>query len=81
VGSRVHEELTVMGPTVNLAARFQSAATAGEVVVGASTETQARAAFALSPVRLDIKGIAEPVDAFKAERVWIIRTKYEGSKT
>jgi class 3 adenylate cyclase/tetratricopeptide (TPR) repeat protein len=69
VGSNVHEELTVMGPTVNLAARFQSAATAGEVVVGVSTETQARAAFALSPVRLDIKGIAEPVDAFKAERV------------
>ena len=69
VGSSVHEELTVMGPTVNLAARFQSAATAGEVLVGTSTEAQTRAAFSLSPVRLDIKGITEPVDAFKAERV------------
>ena len=68
VGSSVHEELTVMGPTVNLAARFQSAASAGEVIVGASTEAQARAAFSLTAMTLAIKGIAEPVTAFRAER-------------
>jgi class 3 adenylate cyclase len=69
VGSSVHEELTVMGPTVNLAARFQSAASAGEVIVGASTEAQAQAAFSLTAVTLTIKGIAEPVTAFRAERL------------
>lgn len=58
-----------MGPTVNLAARFQSAASAGEVIVGASTEAQARAAFSLTAVTLAIKGIAEPVTAFRAERL------------
>lgn len=69
VGSSVHEELTVMGPTVNLAARFQSAASAGEVIVGASTEAQTRAAFSLNAVTLTIKGIAEPVTAFRADRL------------
>ncbi|MEX2424190.1 MAG: AAA family ATPase, partial [Acidimicrobiia bacterium] len=69
VGSDLHEELTVMGPTVNLAARFQSSATAGEIVVGESTAAHLRAAFDLTPVTLTIKGIAEPVEAFKAERL------------
>lgn len=69
VGSDLHEELTVMGPVVNLAARFQSAAEAGEVVVGHSTATHLRAAFDLTPITLTIKGIAEPVEAYKAERL------------
>jgi class 3 adenylate cyclase/tetratricopeptide (TPR) repeat protein len=69
VGSELHEELTVMGPTVNLAARFQSSASAGEIVVGQSTAAHLRAAFELTPVTLTIKGIGEPVGAFKAERL------------
>ncbi len=69
VGSDLHEELTVMGPVVNLAARFQSAAAAGKIVVGDSTAAHLEAAFDLTPVTLTIKGIAEPVDAFKAERL------------
>ncbi|HVR33073.1 MAG TPA: AAA family ATPase [Acidimicrobiia bacterium] len=69
VGSDLHEELTVMGPTVNLAARFQGAAAAGEIVVGASTAAHLRASFDLAPVTLQIKGIADPVEAFKAERL------------
>jgi class 3 adenylate cyclase len=69
VGSDLHEELTVMGPVVNLAARFQSAADAGEIVVGDSTAAHLRAAFDLTPVTLTVKGIAEPVQAFKAERL------------
>ena len=69
VGSDLHEELTVMGPTVNLAARFQSAASAGEIVVGESTAAHLQASFDLTPVTLTIKGMAEPVEAFKAERL------------
>ena len=38
VGSALHEELTVMGPTVNLAARLQAAAGTGQVVVGDGPE-------------------------------------------
>lgn len=69
VGSTLHEELTVMGPTVNLAARFQGAASAGEIVVGASTASHLAAAFDLEPVTLQIKGMSDPVDAFKAARL------------
>ena len=69
VGSSLHEELTVMGPTVNLAARFQGTASAGEIVVGSSTASHLAAAFALDPVTLQIKGMSEPVEAFKAERL------------
>jgi class 3 adenylate cyclase/tetratricopeptide (TPR) repeat protein len=78
VGSDLHEELTVMGPTVNLAARFQGAATAGEIVVGSSTAAHLAAAFDLSPVTLTIKGIAEPVPAFKANRLLDLPDKVRG---
>lgn len=67
VGSAVHEELTVMGPVVNLAARLQGAAGSGEILVGASTQTHVRAAFHLSPMTLDIKGLDEEVMAYRAE--------------
>lgn len=78
VGSDLHEELTVMGPTVNLAARFQGAASAGEVVVGASTASHLQTSFDLSPVTLQIKGMAEPVDAFKASRLLDLPEKVRG---
>ncbi|MFP5330918.1 MAG: adenylate/guanylate cyclase domain-containing protein, partial [Acidimicrobiia bacterium] len=61
VGSDLHEELTVMGPVVNLAARFQGAAAANEIVLGKDTATHLTAAFDLTPVTLTIKGMAAPV--------------------
>ncbi|MDH3249163.1 MAG: AAA family ATPase [Acidimicrobiia bacterium] len=69
VGSSLHEELTVMGPVVNLAARFQGSAGAGEVIVGRATREHIHAAFDLTPRTLDIKGIDEPVEAFSVERL------------
>lgn len=78
VGSTLHEELTVMGPTVNLAARFQGAASAGEIVVGSSTASHLAAAFDLEPVTLQIKGMSEPVDAFKATRLFDNPEKVRG---
>jgi class 3 adenylate cyclase/tetratricopeptide (TPR) repeat protein len=69
VGSSLHEELTVMGPVVNLAARLQGTASEGQVMVGRATRDHVFAAFELTPVILDIKGIDEPVEAFVAERL------------
>lgn len=69
VGSSLHEELTVMGPTVNLAARFQSISAPGQVLVGEATHRHVHASFSLTPVSLAVKGIAEPVNAFSAERL------------
>lgn len=67
VGSSLHEELTVMGPAVNLAARLQSAASADQILVGEATGAHVEEAFHLVPVTLTIKGMAEPVTAYRAE--------------
>lgn len=69
VGSSLHEELTVMGPVVNLAARLQGAADAGEVIIGSATREHVHAAFELRPLTLDIKGMDEAVTAFSVERL------------
>ncbi len=69
VGSSLHEELTVMGPVVNLAARLQGAAGAGEVIIGSATREHVHAAFELRSMSLDIKGMDAPVPAFSVERL------------
>jgi class 3 adenylate cyclase/tetratricopeptide (TPR) repeat protein len=69
IGSALHEELTVMGPTVNLAARLQAAAGTGDVVVGEATRAHTSAAFELTPLRIDVKGLSIPVTAYRAERL------------
>ncbi|MFZ0492483.1 MAG: AAA family ATPase [Acidimicrobiia bacterium] len=69
MGSNLHEELTVMGPVVNLAARLQGKATDGQILVGGATHDQVHAAFDFVETRLDIKGIAGPVAAHSAERI------------
>lgn len=67
VGSDLHEEITVMGPTVNLAARLQSAAAPGQILVGESTRAHVEAAFHLIPISLDVKGVDGPVSASRVE--------------
>ena len=63
----VGEEYTVIGDTVNVAARLQAAAEIGSVTVGERTVRATRDAVdykALEPLRL--KGKAEPVPAWEA---------------
>ena len=69
VGSSLHEELTVMGPVVNLAARLQGAAAADEVLVGPSTRDHISAWFDLTPKLVEIKGMDHPVTAHTVDRI------------
>ncbi len=69
VGSSLHEELTVMGPVVNLAARLQTEAKEGQVLIGLSTRSHVYAAFDLHPLTVKVKGIEEPIQAYLAERL------------
>ncbi|HLF99515.1 MAG TPA: AAA family ATPase, partial [Acidimicrobiia bacterium] len=64
MGGDAHREVTVMGPTVNLAARLQAKAAEGEVLVGERTEPLVRKRFAMAPRDLEIKGLAAPVRAY-----------------
>jgi class 3 adenylate cyclase/tetratricopeptide (TPR) repeat protein len=55
----------VTGDAVNLAARLEQLAQAGEVLVGSETQRLVRDAVVVEPVRLDAKGKSAPVDAFR----------------
>ena len=58
-------EAMVTGDTVNAAARLQSAAEPGTVVIGERTARGARGSFHLEPLGpLELKGKAQPVNAF-----------------
>jgi class 3 adenylate cyclase/tetratricopeptide (TPR) repeat protein len=58
-------ETLVTGDAVNVAARLEQAAGAGEVFIGAETHSLVRDAVRVRPVdALVLKGKAEPVDAF-----------------
>ena len=61
--------LRVVGDVVNLAARLQSAAAAGEILVNKTVADLTRATFTMVPTApLTLKGKADPVAAFLAAR-------------
>src|SRR3954447_26977099 len=59
-------ETLVTGDAVNVAARLEQVATAGEILIGAETRALVRDAVLLEPVEpLALKGKSEPVQAFR----------------
>jgi ABC-type oligopeptide transport system substrate-binding subunit/class 3 adenylate cyclase len=67
-GSRV--EYAALGDAVNIAARLQTSAEPGTVLVGEETYRRVAPVFAWSDAhRLDLKGKAEPVTAYRADGV------------
>ena len=61
-------EFIVVGDTVNRAARLQSAAAPGTVLLSAATADQVRGGFGLRRLTgLELKGLGAPVDAFVVE--------------
>ena len=66
IGGRVKRDFTVMGDTVNVAARLKEAAARGAIYVGPETYRSTREEFeyqALEPLRL--KGKGQPLPAFE----------------
>jgi len=59
-------DYTVIGDTVNVAARLEGAAAAGEVLVGAETLRQLGDAAGVEDAgRLELKGKSEPIAAWR----------------
>src|ERR1700726_4869984 len=69
-----------VGSTPNLAARLQGLAVADQIVIAASTRRLAGNAFELSDLgEHDLKGIAEPVHAWRVERALVTESRFDAS--
>ena len=70
-----------VGSTPNLAARLQAVATADQIVLAASTRRLIGNAFELADLgEHDLKGIAEPVHAWRVERALVTESRFDASR-
>jgi predicted ATPase/class 3 adenylate cyclase len=68
-GGITEGEATIMGPAVNLAARLESSAPPGGLLVSQHTHQHVRGLFDYEPVEaIQAKGFPEPVQAYLVER-------------
>jgi class 3 adenylate cyclase/tetratricopeptide (TPR) repeat protein len=70
-----------VGSTPNLAARLQALATADQIVIAASTRRLAGNAFELTDLgEHDLKGIAEPVHAWRVEHALVTESRFDANR-
>jgi len=70
VGTGRPGEAIVVGDAVNVAARLQTAAAPGEIVIGSATHALVRDAVTVGPAEsIELKGKAEPVVAYRLHQV------------
>lgn len=70
VGDAIKTEYTAMGDAANIAARLQSAAEPGTVLISADTYKLVHALFDVSPRGgIEMKGKAEPVESYEVLRL------------
>lgn len=66
VGGQNNKSYTVIGETVNLAARLENAAQAGQILIGQNTYHAARDIFKFRYIKaMNIKGISKPVPIYE----------------
>jgi class 3 adenylate cyclase/tetratricopeptide (TPR) repeat protein len=69
-----------VGTTPNLAARLQALAVADQIVIATATRRLVGSAFALTDLgEQDLKGIAEPVHAWRVERALVSESRFDAS--
>ena len=70
-----------VGSTPNLAARLQGLAIADQIVIAASTRRLVGNAFELTDLgEHDLKGIAEPVHAWRVERALVTESRFDANR-
>ncbi len=69
IGSEEFRNFTAIGDTTNVAARLQSLAGSGEIVVGPATAARLDGSVVLAPLgAVQVKGRSSPVEAFRVAR-------------
>jgi class 3 adenylate cyclase/tetratricopeptide (TPR) repeat protein len=82
VGEGAAQEQAVVGETPNLAARLQALAEPGAVVIAAATRRLLGNLFGLQALgRQEVKGIAEPVEAWAVEGVAASEGRFEAVRS
>ena len=80
MGGQGRRATMALGETMNLAARLQTAATPGAVVASAATVALVEGLFFVEPLgALTLKGIAEPVEAFRVIEPTDVRSRLEAA--
>jgi class 3 adenylate cyclase len=70
-----------VGSTPNLAARLQALATAGQIVIAASSRRLVGNVFELTDLgEHDLKGIAEPVRCWRVERALVTESRFDSNR-
>ena len=70
IGTAKRMEYTAIGSTVNTAARLESCAKAGEVIIGQEVYERLKDRIQVTSLGLhQLKGIREPVELLRVERV------------
>ncbi|MFO7559214.1 MAG: adenylate/guanylate cyclase domain-containing protein [Desulfobacterales bacterium] len=66
VGSKTRMNYTVMGDCVNVSARLQQLAAAGEIIIGQETYLRTRSRFKVDKrIRVKVKNKAEPLECYR----------------
>jgi len=78
VGSAQHQEFSAQGKVINLAARLQSSAEPGEVLVGETTYQLTRNAFEFTQRSISLKGVSEPVRVYSVKGSTDLHRKARG---
>jgi hypothetical protein len=82
IGEGAAQEQAVVGETPNLAARLQALATTGSVVIAAATRRLIGNLFRLQALgRHEVKGLAEPVEAWAVEGVSASESRFEAVRS
>jgi class 3 adenylate cyclase/tetratricopeptide (TPR) repeat protein len=81
VGEGSAQEQAVVGETPNLAARLQALAEPGQIVLAGATRRLIGDLFRLRDLgRQEVKGFAEPVEAFAVEGVAVTESRFEAAR-
>ncbi len=79
MGDESRSEYTAMGDTVNVAARMQSAATPGTVLMSGETWRYVSRIFNVTPRGpLEVKGKSSPIDAYEVAGLKIVPSRVRG---